>query len=316
MKKDPILYFVIPCYNEEEVLPKTAPIFSEQLNLLISKNLISPKSRILFVNDGSSDTTWDIIKKLSNENPQFSGISLSHNRGHQNAVAAGLLHARTKCDIAISADCDGQDDIRVTEEMVSEYQKGNDIVYGVRKERKKDTFFKRFTAQLFYKTVSFLGGEIVYNHADYRLTSRRVLDEFANYTEVNIFLRGMFPMIGFKNTIVYYDRTERLAGKSHYPLKKMLALAADGITSLSIKPIRLITSFGIVVSGLSFLGILWAIFTALFKEPVSGWASLICIICFFSGVQILSIGIVGEYIGKTYLEAKHRPRYCIEESLE
>lgn len=316
MKNMPILYMIIPCYNEEQVLPITAPMFLDELNLLIEKGKISKESKILFVNDGSKDKTWEIIQALSAENPHFAGIAQSRNRGHQNAVLAGLMYAKDLCDITISIDCDGQDDITVMEQMVDEYQNGCEIVYGVRKERKTDTFFKRTTALGFYKLLEKLGGDIVYNHADYRLASSRVLQEFANYKEVNIFLRGMFPLVGFKSTSVYYDRSVRLSGESHYPLKKMLALAIDGITSLSIKPIRIITAFGMIVSLLSVIGIIWVLVESILHNTVAGWASTTCILCFISGVQLLSLGIIGEYIGKIYLESKHRPRYCIAEKTD
>lgn len=309
----PRLYIVIPCYNEEKVLPKTAPMFLKELNLLIKKEKIAENSRILFVNDGSKDKTWDIIKSLAREDEHFEGIAQSRNRGHQNAVLAGLMEVRGKCDISISIDCDGQDDITAMEKMVDAYHDGCDIVYGVRDSRKTDTFFKRFTAESYYKVLKHLGGDIVYNHADYRLASARVLNELANYGEVNIFLRGMFPLIGFKSTSVYYSRNERIAGESHYPLSKMLRLAADGITSLSVKPIRLITGFGSAVSILSLVGIVWAIIRALCGKAVTGWASTTCIVCFLAGVQLLSLGVIGEYIGKIYMESKHRPRYCISE---
>ncbi len=316
MKDKPILYMIIPCYNEEQVLPITAPMFLEELDLLIQKGKISTESKILFVNDGSKDKTWEIINALSHENPHFAGIAQSRNRGHQNAVLAGLMYAKDLCNITISIDCDGQDDITVMEQMVDEYQNGCEIVYGVRKERKTDTFFKRTTALGFYKLLEKLGGDIVYNHADYRLASSRVLQEFANYKEVNIFLRGMFPLVGFKSTSVYYDRSVRLSGESHYPLKKMLALAIDGITSLSIKPIRIITAFGMIVSLLSVIGIIWVLVESILKNTVAGWASTTCILCFISGVQLLSLGIIGEYVGKIYMESKHRPRYCIAEKTD
>lgn len=312
----PILYIVIPCYNEQDVLPITAPMFEKQLNVMINNNKISDKSSVLFVNDGSKDNTWDLICDFSKNNPQFKGISQSRNRGHQNAVLAGLMEAKKHCDIAISIDCDGQDDITVMEKMVDEYLNGADVVYGVRAQRKTDTFFKRFTAQCFYRFIKQMGVETVYNHADYRLTSKRVLDALESFKEVNLFLRGMFPLIGFKSTSVYYDRNERMAGKSHYPLKKMISLAIDGITSLSIKPIRIITTFGFIVALLSVVGIIWSIVIHLLNQSVAGWSSIICIISFFSGIQILGIGIIGEYIGKIYLETKRRPRYIISEKTD
>ncbi|MBO4635898.1 MAG: glycosyltransferase family 2 protein [Clostridiales bacterium] len=309
----PLLYIVIPCYNEEEVLPVTAPMFSEELDLLISGGLISEQSRILFVNDGSKDKTWSIIKDLSEKDPRYKGICLSRNRGHQNALLAGLMEAKDLCDITISIDCDGQDDIKVMHDMVKEYLGGCEIVYGVRDNRDSDTLFKRFTAQSFYRLLNSMGAEVVYNHADYRLVSSKVLKEFAGFKEVNIFLRGMFPMVGFKSTSVYYSRHERLAGKSHYPLTKMLALAFDGITSLSVKPIRIITGFGTFVALFSFVMILYSIVGFYAGNTVPGWASTSSIICFLSGVQLISLGIIGEYIGKIYLETKERPRYIISE---
>ena len=309
----PILWIVIPCYNEKDVLPITAPMFLEQLQTMISKEKISAKSRILFVNDGSKDSTWDIICKLAQEDEHYIGISQSRNRGHQNAVLAGLMEAKDVCDITISIDCDGQDDITAMERMVDEYLAGAEVVYGVRSKRDTDTFFKRFTAESFYKLLDKMGVETVYNHADYRLISTRVLQEFAGFREVNIFLRGMIPLVGYKNATVYYERHERIAGESHYPLSKMLALAFDGITSLSVRPISIITGAGCVVSLIGFVGIIWAIVTAILGNTVAGWASIVCIVCFLGGIQLLSLGVIGEYIGKIYLESKHRPRYIISE---
>ncbi|MBE6642834.1 MAG: glycosyltransferase family 2 protein [Ruminococcaceae bacterium] len=310
---NPVLYIVIPCYNEEEVLPITAPMFLEKIRSLTEKGKISENSRVLFVNDGSKDKTWEIIQNLSKQDEHYRGICLSRNRGHQNALLAGLMEAKDKCDITISIDCDGQDDINAMDQMVDEYLNGCDIVYGVRSSRKKDSFFKRTTAQGFYKLMSAMGVETVYNHADYRLISSRALKEFANFKEVNIFLRGMIPLVGFKSTSVYYERNERLAGKSHYPLKKMLALAFDGITSLSVKPIRLITAFGTIVAFLSFVGIIWSVVIAIIGKSVAGWASLTSILCFLGGVQLMSLGIIGEYVGKIYLETKQRPRFIVSE---
>ena len=308
----PVLYIVIPCYNEEKVLPVTSGMFLEKLKSLISEAVISDDSRIMFVNDGSRDSTWDIITELSKEEKYFTGISLSRNRGHQNALLAGLLEAEPLCDITISIDCDGQDDINAIDSMVREYLDGAEIVYGVRSSRETDTFFKRTSAQCFYKLMNRMGANVVYNHADYRLLSARVIKELANFKEVNIFLRGMIPLVGFKSTCVYYERHERLAGESHYPLKKMISLALNGITSLSTKPIRIITAFGFIVALLSFLGIIWSVITFALGKTVAGWASLVTIIFFFSGIQLLSLGIIGEYIGKIYLEAKARPRFIIE----
>ena len=309
----PKLFIIVPCYNEEEVLPVTAPLFLEKIQDLQNKGKISAGSRVLFVNDGSKDSTWQVIEKLAKENEVFLGISQSRNRGHQNAVLAGLMEARDLCDITISIDADGQDDINAMDAMVDAYLDGCEVVYGVRSSRETDTFFKRFTAESFYKFLSLLGAEVVYNHADYRLISARVLKEFANFKEVNLFLRGLIPLVGFKSTTVEYARSERMAGKSHYPLKKMIGLAVDGITSLSVKPLQLIMSFGILVAGVSFVGCIWALITALCGKSVAGWASMTCIICFVSGVQLISLGIIGEYIGKIYLETKHRPRYIISE---
>lgn len=309
----PVLYIVIPCYNEQEVLPITAPMFLNKLSDLADKGLISDASRVLFVNDGSGDKTWDIICALAQSDEHYIGISQSRNRGHQNAVLAGLMEAKDRCDISISIDCDGQDDINAMDDMVRAYLNGCDIVYGVRSDRESDSFFKRTTAQGFYKFLSAMGADIVYNHADYRLISARALRELAKFEEVNLFLRGMVPLVGFKSTSVEYKRAERLAGKSKYPLRKMLSLAGDGITSLSIKPLRLIMSFGLIVAFLSFVGVIWAIVSAVGGHAVAGWASTTCIICFVSGVQLVCMGIIGEYIGKIYMETKHRPRYIISE---
>lgn len=309
----PVLYIVIPCYNEQEVLPITAPLFLKKIMDLSGKGKISPNSRILFVNDGSKDDTWKIINELSEKDPHYLGICQSRNRGHQNAVLAGLMEAKDRCDITISIDCDGQDDINAMDSMVDAYLDGCDIVYGVRSKRDTDTFFKRFTAESFYKLLNAMGAEVVFNHADYRLMSSRVLQEFANFKEVNLFLRGMVPLVGFKSTTVTYERHERIAGESHYPLSKMLALAFDGITSLSVKPIRFITGFGLFVAFVSFIGVIWAIVQALVGHAVSGWASMTSIICFVSGVQLICLGVIGEYVGKIYMETKHRPRYIISE---
>ena len=309
----PILYIVIPCYNEQEVLPITAPMFLNKLKQLMSDGLISGDSRVMFVNDGSTDGTWDIISKLAAEDEHFIGISQSRNRGHQNALLAGLMEAKDRCDISISIDCDGQDDIDAMDKMIAEYLGGCEVVYGVRSSREADSFFKRTTAQGFYRLLSAMGAEVVYNHADYRLVSSRVLRELAGFKEVNLFLRGMVPLVGFKSTCVEYARCERLAGKSKYPLSKMLSLAADGITSLSAKPLRLITGFGVFVALLSFIGVIWAIISALCGDTVAGWASTTCIVCFVGGVQLVCLGIIGEYIGKIYLETKGRPRYIISE---
>lgn len=309
----PILYVVIPCYNEEKVLPITKDMFLDKLKDMISKGKIDASSRIMFVNDGSKDATWDLICELSKEDEHFIGISQSRNRGHQNAVLAGLMEAKDLCDITISIDADGQDDIETMEAMVDEYLAGSEIVYGVRNNRDTDGFFKRTTALGFYKVMKLMGVESVYNHADYRLVSSRVLQEFKNYKEVNIFLRGMFPLVGFKSTSVYYKREKRIAGESKYPLRKMIRLAWDGITSLSVRPIKVITVFGFIVALLSFIMIIKTIIDKAMGNAVAGWSSTVAIICFVSGVQIISIGIIGEYIGKIYMEAKARPRYIISE---
>ena len=309
----PILYIVIPCYNEEEVLPITCDMFLNKINELVKIDKISNDSRILFVNDGSKDNKWNIINDLSKKDEHYIGISQSRNRGHQNAVLAGLMEAKDNCDITISIDCDGQDDINAMDQMIDEYLKGSEIVYGVRSKRETDTFFKRFTAEGFYKLLNWMGAEVVFNHADYRLVSSRVLQEFKNYKEVNIFLRGMFPLVGFKSTSVYYERHERIAGESHYPLKKMLALAFDGITSLSIKPIRMITGLGTFIAILSFVGVIWSFIMAIIGKTVAGWASMTSIICFIGGVQLICMGVLGEYIGKIYMEVKARPRYIISD---
>lgn len=307
----PTLYIIIPCYNEEAVLPVTAPLFLNKLQALIAQGKISGDSRILFVNDGSTDATWPIIESLAHQEDHMLGISQSRNRGHQNAVLAGLMEAKEHCDITISIDCDGQDDINAMDAMVDAYLKGNQVVYGVRSSRQTDTFFKRFTAQCFYRLMRVMGAEVVYNHADYRLISSTVLEEFSKFKEVNLFLRGMVPLVGFQSTTVEYERQERMAGESKYPLKKMISLAINGITSLSVQPLRLITGFGALVALFSFVGVIWALVNAFLGKTVSGWASMTCIICFVSGVQLISLGIIGEYIGKIYMETKGRPRYII-----
>ena len=313
MKKQPVLYIVIPCYNEQDVLPITSKMFLQKLLDLSAAGKISANSRVLFVNDGSKDDTWHIIQELSQQDEHFCGLSLSRNRGHQNALLAGLMEAKELCDITISIDCDGQDDINAMDAMVDAYLDGCDIVYGVRAKRTTDTFFKRFTAEGFYKLMNWMGAEVVFNHADYRLMSSRALKEFSHFEEVNIFLRGMVPLVGFKSTSVYYDRAERIAGESHYPLSKMLALAFNGITSLSVKPIRMITGLGVGVSVISFIGVIWAVVRALTGATVSGWASTMSILCFMGGIQLLCLGVIGEYIGKIYMESKHRPRFIIGE---
>ncbi|MDD6551163.1 MAG: glycosyltransferase family 2 protein [Lachnospiraceae bacterium] len=318
MKEDnrdlPRLAIIIPCYNEEKVLPETAPMFLDELKLMIDKKKISADSRILFVNDGSKDNTWPIIKALSKQDEHFEGIAQSRNRGHQNALVAGMMESRDRVDAIVTIDCDGQDDITAMEKMVDAFRDGNEIVYGVRSSRDTDTWFKRNSAQAYYKLLNRMGGDVVYNHADYRLVSNRVLNCFADYHEVNLFLRGIFPLIGFKSTTVAYERHERMAGESHYPLSKMLGLAFDGITSLSVKPLQLIAKLGGVFSVIGLIGIIVVIVRHFMGIAMAdGWASLACIILFIGGIQLISLGVLGEYIGKIYLETKHRPRYIISE---
>lgn len=310
---EPILWIIVPCYNEEAVLPITAPLFLQKLNGLISAKKVSGESRILFVNDGSKDKTWEIIRALADEDEHILGISQSRNRGHQNALLAGLMEAKERCDITITIDCDGQDDLNAMDAMIDEYEKGCDIVYGVRRSRESDSWFKRTSARSFYRLMNKMGVEMVYDHADYRLVSEKVLHYFADFREVNIFLRGMFPLVGFKSGSVYYDRHERMAGKSHYPLGKMISFAVEGITSLSVKPLTLIVLLGLITCLLGFIGIVWAIVEVLLGNTITGWASTVCIILFLGGVQLLSIGVIGEYVGKIYLETKRRPRYIISE---
>ena len=313
MRKPPVLAIVIPCYNEEEVLPITSALFKAELEDLVAKGKVDPASHILLVNDGSRDRTWELVEGLAASDPAFRGCSLSRNRGHQNALLGGLMEARGHCDATISIDCDGQDDIATMEAMVDAYLDGCDVVYGVRSSRETDTLFKRFTAQSFYRLLSSMGVECVYNHADYRLLGARALDALAEFREVNLFLRGMVPLVGFRSTSVYYERHERMAGESHYPLSKMLALAVNGITSLSVKPIRLITWTGLFVALASLVAIVWVLVAHATGATVAGWASTTAAVCFMGGVQILSLGVIGEYVGKIYLESKHRPRYVISE---
>ncbi|MBR6752575.1 MAG: glycosyltransferase family 2 protein [Clostridia bacterium] len=310
------LYIVIPCYNEEQVLPITAPMFLKKIDDLCAQGLISDESRVMFIDDGSKDDTWKIIQGLAKKDKHFTGIRQSRNRGHQNAVLAGLMEAKDKCDITISIDCDGQDDINAMDDMVRAYLDGCEVVYGVRSERKTDTFFKRFTAEGFYKFLQWMGADVVFNHADYRLISARVLQEFANFKEVNLFLRGMVPLVGFKSTSVYYARAERLAGESKYPLKKMLALAFEGVTSLSTKPLKMITGLGLTFTFLSLFVSFILLLVLLFGGSIGSAAWIALLILFLSGVQISCIGLVGSYIGKTYMEVKARPRYIISERTE
>lgn len=308
-----VLWMVIPCYNEQEVLPITSVLFLEQLQKLITAGKISDESRILFVNDGSRDRTWELISELAESDRHFIGISQSRNRGHQNAVLAGLMEAKDHADITISIDCDGQDDIGAMDAMVDAYHDGSEIVYGVRSSRETDSFFKRFTAEGFYRVMALMGAEVVFNHADYRLVSSRVLNEFKNFKEVNIFLRGMFPLVGFKSTSVYYERAERIAGVSHYPLKKMVGLAVDGITSLSTKPLRLIFTLGIIITLLGLIGTVWSVIAHFASGAAFGTATLLSALGLLGGIQLVSIGVLGEYVGKTYMEVKARPRYIISE---
>ncbi|WP_099467016.1 glycosyltransferase family 2 protein [Konateibacter massiliensis] len=316
MKRQEILYVVIPCYNEKEVLHETTKRLSEKMNTLIDNEIISVESKILYVNDGSKDNTWEIIEKLYERNPLIQGLNLARNRGHQNALLAGLMTAKEHADMVISMDADLQDDINVVDEFVKKYYEGNDIVYGVRSARKTDTFFKKFTAQGFYKLMLMMGVDLVYNHADYRLMSKRSLENLEEFKEVNLFLRGIVPQIGYKSAIVEYERNERFAGESKYPLKKMLAFAMDGITSFSIKPIRLITTVGVLIFLASFLMGVWSIVQHFRGATIAGWTSMMVSIWAIGGLQILAIGIVGEYIGKIYMEAKGRPRYIIEKYLK
>ena len=310
------LYIVVPCYNEEEVLPETARRLKAKVEELKGTGKIGPDSRILFVNDGSRDRTWEMISDLHKADPVFSGVNLSRNRGHQNALLAGLMTAKDRCGMAISMDADLQDDIGAVDAMVDKFHAGCDIVYGVRSSRKKDTFFKRFTAEGFYRVMNFLGAETVFNHADYRLLSRRALEGLEQFREVNLFLRGIVPMIGYTSATVEYERGERFAGESKYPLKKMLSFAMEGITSLSTKPIRYITGLGFLVFLVSIIMLIYSIVRWAMGETILGWASLICSVWAIGGLILLSLGVIGEYIGKIYLETKGRPRFLIREVLD
>lgn len=309
------LYVVIPCYNEEEVLNETTKRLKEKLTKLIEKKVITKDSKVMYVNDGSKDKTWDLIKEINSKEKLFTGITLSRNRGHQNALVAGLLTAKEYADVVISMDADLQDDINAIDEMLEKYNNGCEIVYGVRSSRKKDTFFKKVTAEGFYKFMKLMGVDIVFNHADYRLTSKKVLDQFENYKEVNLFLRGIFPLIGYKTDVVYYERAERFAGESKYPLKKMLNFAWDGITSFSVKPLRFICSLGFIILLVSFIIMIYSVVQKVIGNTVDGWTFIVISIWFIGGLQMLSIGIVGEYIGKMYNETKARPRYIVSENL-
>ena len=309
----PILYIVVPCYNEEQVLPHTNPIFVEKIEQLVKKEEIHRHSKIMYVNDGSKDRTWELIESYAKSIPSVVGVSQSRNRGHQSSVLAGMYEAIQFADIVITIDADGQDDINCMDKMIEEYKSGSEIVYGVRDNRDTDSAFKRITAEGFYKVLRLFGAEVVFNHADYRLVSKRFLKELEKFTEVNLFLRGLMPLVGFKYSYVLYKRHERIAGESHYPLSKMLGLAMDGITSLSIKPIRLITSLGVLTSLFSFLLIIWVVWSKFAGTVVAGWASTYAIVSLLGGVQLISLGVIGEYVGKIYMETKSRPRYIISE---
>ena len=316
MKKCDVLYLVIPCYNEEEVLPETTKRLEKKLEGLIKKKVISEKSKVMYVNDGSKDKTWELIKNINKDNSMFTGICLSRNRGHQNALVAGLLTAKEYADVVISMDADLQDDINAIDEMLEKYYDGCDIVYGVRSARKTDTFFKRVTAEGFYKFMQMMGVDVVYNHADYRLTSKKVLNNFQDYKEVNLFLRGIFPLIGYKSDKVYYERAERFAGESKYPLKKMLNFAWDGITSFSVKPLRLICTLGFVILFISIIIMIYSLVRKITGNTIDGWTFLNISIWFIGGLQMISLGIIGEYVGKMYNETKARPRFIVAENLE
>lgn len=306
---------VIPCYNEEAVLPETSRRLTEKMKALMDAGLCDADSRVLLVDDGSKDATWSLITKLHKENPLFEGLKLSRNRGHQNALLAGLMTARKHCDFSISMDADLQDDMDAMDRFITEYKDGCDVVYGVRNQRKTDTFFKRTSALAFYKLMKNLGVDITYNHADYRLMSRRALDGLSKFREVNLFLRGLAPLVGYQSGYVYYDRSERFAGESKYPLKKMLAFAVDGITSFSVKPLRLITALGVVIFLISLLMLLYTLITFIVGRTVTGWTSTVASIWLIGGIQLLSLGVIGEYIGKIYNESKRRPRFIIDRYL-
>lgn len=315
MKKENILYLVIPCYNEEAVLNETTSRLTDKMERMIKAKLISPKSKIMYVDDGSKDGTWALIEELHKDNKFVEGVKLAKNRGHQNALLAGLMTAKDYADILISMDADLQDDVEVLDDFVKEYNAGSEIVYGVRSSRKKDTFFKRNTAQLFYKLMKKLGVDVVYNHADYRLMSKKAVNELEKYSEVNLFLRGIIPQIGFKTSTVEYERKERFAGESKYPLKKMLGFALEGVLSFSVSPLRVITILGLIISFASFIFLIYVVIGHFANGNVAGWTTTVALVSFFGGFQILCIGVIGEYIGKIYSETKHRPRYSIEKIL-
>ncbi len=309
----PRLCIVVPCYNEEAVLPITCSLFKDKVDELVAAGKVAADSSVLFVDDGSKDSTWSIIEGLSASDARYEGLKLSRNRGHQNALLAGLMEARRAYDVTISIDCDGQDDVDAMNAMIDAFlNDGCEIVYGVRSKRETDTFFKRTTAEGFYRILQAMGVDVVFNHADYRLMSKRALDAFSEFEEVNLFLRGMVPLVGFKSTSVYYERHERIAGESHYPLSKMLGLAFDGVTSLSVKPIRLITTLGLIICVLSFIAVIWAIVVKAMGCSVSGWSSLLSVVCLLGGIQLMALGVIGEYVGRIYLESKRRPRFIVD----
>lgn len=313
---EPTIYFVIPCYNEEAVLPETTHRLTQKLEAMRDKALIGENSRILLVDDGSKDKTWELISQYNRENPWIEGVKLAHNRGHQNALLCGLMTAMEQCDAAISMDADLQDDIDALDQFVQKFREGCDVVYGVRNKRETDTWFKRTTAEGFYKAMKLLGVDVVFNHADYRLMSKRALEGLSEYREVNLFLRGIVPLIGYRSDYVYYDRHERFAGESKYPLKKMISFALDGITSFSVKPLKLISNLGVLISVLSVFGLLYALISYFAGVAVSGWTAIVCSIWLLGGLQMLCLGVVGGYIGKIYSEVKARPRYRVETYLE
>ena len=311
--EDTILYLVVPCYNEESVLPITSRMFLDNMKRWIHKKYVSDKSRILYVNDGSTDDTWSIIQSLAKRDEHFLGISQSRNRGHQSSLLAGLMEVKDVCDIAVTIDCDGQDDIRAVDEMIDKYDKGCDIVYGVRSNRDSDSWLKRNTAQAFYKLLHKVDDNTIYNHADYRLTSKRVLQALTEYREVNLYLRGLFPLIGFKSDVCYYERHQRIAGKTHYSISKMVGLAMNGLVNVGVKPLRLIVYLGMSISFFSFLVIIWVFISKFMDNTVPGWSSMLSILSLLGGIQLISLGVIGEYIGNIYMEVKDRPRYIISE---
>jgi len=313
--KKPVLYIVVPCYNEEDVLKETSSRLLSKINSMIKNQAISDNSAIVFVDDGSFDNTWDIIKSLNKGNSHIYGLQLSTNRGHQNALLAGLLEFKNNCDCIISMDADLQDDIEAIDDFIIKFKEGYEVIYGVRNSRKKDSFFKKHTALFFYKLMKTLGVDIKYNHADYRLLSKRAINSLSEFKEVNLFLRGIVPIIGFNSTDVFYERKSRFAGESKYPLKKMLKFAWEGITSFSVVPLKLVSAAGFIISGFSLLAMIYVFASKIFGDAVSGWSSLLISIWFLGGVQLIAVGVLGEYIGKIYQETKQRPKYFIKEKL-